>query len=267
MIELPKSADSDSDRLADWAELTVLLDKPHYLSKEDTTDVLLNSGLISAGDPSRDRQIAEDIADSIWTLLEDRSRQLADAYPFDVDSDSLRIGSGKSWRDWCAFTCLLIQDIGHWYSSVPTKFTPGSKFVNLFEDIVAKAEQGIFRGRSTVFPATGGNGWASNISGRVQQVADLFERSVGVLDELDPDDKDAGLDTAARLLICDEEPGTLIVLTQCATGANWIGKTGEPSIQMWTKLVTWKAPLVKAVPRSTVHPKTGGSRTIVNGQK
>ena len=248
MIELPPNAIADSERLADWAELSLLIDKPHLLSKDDIADVLLDSGMAAESEPSADHEFADDIVNSLWGVLEDRVRRYGAAYPFQVDAGFSKVkGKGKGWQDWCVFTCLLIQDLGHWYDGVPTTYKPRSSFSDLFEHIVAAAQLGIFRGRSVVFQAKGGNGWSSAINERVKQLAECFVRPIGTLEDLEPNDKDVGLDVVTRMRIFDETPGTIVLLTQCATGANWKDKTGDPPLQTWQTLINWKSPLVKAL--------------------
>ena len=173
MIELPPNALADSERLADWAELSLLVDKPHLLSKDDIADVLLSSGVAAEFEPSADLEFADDIVNSLWGVLEDRARRYGAAYPFQVEAGFSEV-KGKGWQDWCVFTCLLIQDLGYWYDGVPTIHRPRSSFPDIFEHIVAAAQFGIFRGSSVVFQAKGGNGWSSAIDERVKQLAERF---------------------------------------------------------------------------------------------
>ncbi len=249
MIEFHAAVFADTERLADWVEVQTLTQPPCELAVADVVDAMRNSGAMTDEDveegEDEDDAIEVAVADA-WSELTDRARNLGDAYPFSVEKDIIRL-SGMSWRDVPAFTLLAICDVGGFYQSVDVSFAPGADLPDLFEYVVEAAQAGIFNGASVCFPASGGDGWSKKVAERVEMLADRFDREVGALDDLTDDDSDGGLDVASRLKILDELPGTLIVLTQCASGANWKKKTGEPAPDLWAELIRWKAPLVKAL--------------------
>ena len=65
--------------------------------------------------------------------------------------------------------------------------------------------------------------------------------------KVEPNDGDIGLDVATRIRFGDEGAGTGIVLTQCATGRNFIGKKGEPSLMEWADLIYWRSHVVRGM--------------------
>lgn len=249
MIDLHAEVYEDPDRLADWIELETLSSSVGSLSRADILDVVKDSGVaFFEDDPyEEDEDYAEVLIELAWARLEERAAAAASSsYPFKILKSRIDRRQ-SSWQDFPAFTLMLICDVGRFYDSVQTDFTPGDVLPDLFERIVEAAQKGLFGGVSSWFPSCSTDVWPKQVKKRAERLATLFGLQTLSLGNMLEDDDDAGLDVATRLRLHDELPGTLVVLTQCATGANWRGKKGEPALTEWSKYIDWSSPLLRAI--------------------
>jgi hypothetical protein len=104
---------------------------------------------------------------------------------------------------------------------------------------------GLLVGTAHRFGRRGDAGWDNSVVERVRQLAEMLEVSCEKLDEkLDPDDNDIGLDVISSWKPDTRSHGSLHVLVQCATGANYKKKRGEPMMGRWRSLYYWPGRLM-----------------------
>ncbi len=242
MIELPEEDWSDPEVLADWIELNAVLDG--FSVRGGILDQLKDSALWGDGERAgQTAQVphAQAVADA-WAILRIRHSKLADAWPFAINSNRL------SWRQSTVYQVLLLADIGRKYRVAVRPAVDGIR--SLFEDIVAASLGVLLGGRVCRFGVPFPRGWPSAFPLRVSRLAQSFgldcrERDIPRLSSRQQ--QDDGLDVLGRMKLGDEEAATLYLLVQCATGANWKNKRGEPSLAKWQKYVDWDATTVRAL--------------------
>lgn len=262
MLDIPHAAIENAERAADWVELCCAVDEG-ILSRAQLQDVVHNSGLLGGppGDylPEDDPEDADAFStndtvdrfgEMVWSLLGRRASSLGSAYPFQL-CDDLLARKEDTWQKSPAYIALLIADLGRYYEHVGVEFAPGPvvhSFPHLFEKIVQASQIGLFRGPVSRFGVPREPDWPTHVHERIQELACEIEASAELLDEkVEPQDGDIGLDIAARWQIAGTHEGTFVVLTQCATGADWNKKRGEPSLEMWIKLLDWRAKILRAI--------------------
>jgi hypothetical protein len=260
MFELPELTLDQIARVADWVELCALYE-PGGVSQAAVADVFHDSGMLGT-EPSdfflgdltyidQDTFSSDDatewFAELVWQELANRQRTLNSGYPFATEN-SVATLSVPSWQDVPAFAMLLIADLSRSYGNVDIRIEPESGDARLFEKIVEAATRGLLRGTSVRFGWPIEPGWEKPIDNRIRQLGDALNLRVENLEgKTRPKDKDRGLDVVARLSFGDDGPGTILVLTQCATGQNWRQKHGEPAIADWRDILRWDGLLVRAV--------------------
>lgn len=260
MLDLPQTSIGDIARLADWVELSVLSAESNTVSQADVCDALRDSGMI--GSPSEyfqedalagpsdalgnDEEI-ERFTELIWDEIAVRARAVGSAYPISISKDLLsRLAS--TWQDSISFVALALADLGRHYPDSSVDIEPDSTFTRLFEKIVEACMRGITGGACARFGWPRDPEWPTSIEDRIVFLGNALSiQPENLAGKVDSKDKDRGLDVVARLRIGSEGPGTLMFLTQCATGKNWKSKRGEPSLAQWRDIYQWKSVLVRAV--------------------
>jgi hypothetical protein len=253
---------ADLSRFADWIELCVVVEEDGIISFAKFADIVRDAGLIGTskndipiGDESfsdadnlSEEEAGERFAERVWEHLENRSRMLQDGYPLEIHGDRV-IRRTASWTDSLCFVFLLIADLSRFYPDAKISTEPRSKFPLLFEKVVEACGRSLLKGASVRFGVPVEHGWPKNIKKRIDILGDRLALLVESLEggKVKPKDQDRGLDVAARLSFGDDGPGTVVVLTQCATGKHWKKKRGEPSITAWQDILQWNAKLVRAV--------------------
>lgn len=239
----------DIGRLADWAELACVTREEQVFSTGDIADAVHNSLLLQEEAEESDEshwELAERYAEDALVELKRRRRALGEGYPFSFGK--YHAAATGAWGENLSFTALLIADIGRFFSRASVRFDPGSPFPRLFEKIVEASLRSLFRGCSIRFGWPPDPGWPRGIADRVRRLAEEFGLQADNPEKkTEGREKDIGLDVAARLRIGDEGPGSGVLLVQCATGANWKVKQGEPSLSEWARLVDWRSTLVRGV--------------------
>ena len=242
MIRLPEEDWLDPEVLADWIELNAVLSD--FATRGSVLDHFKDSTLWA--DDRRASEVmetshAQAVVDA-WAVLESRNRRLGDAWPFDLQRDSV------SSRANAAYAALLLVDVGRTYRRELRPSIDGIR--SLFEDIVAASVRNLLGGQAYRFGAPFPKDAPRGFPARVTHLAlhfGLRSREADIPKLSSKQQKDDGLDVLGRLKLGDEDPGTLYVLVQCATGANWIHKRGEPSIEKWEKYIDWDAKPVRAL--------------------
>lgn len=259
MFRPPSSDFADLEVFADWVEACALYSEEELIAKAEAADVLRDEGLLgtSSGDLfQQDLTYNDELSfsdedstgiflDEVWQVLNARALLLSDLYPFSADAHQLRKRSGP-WRNSLSYSVLLLADLWREYNLDET--LAEEHFPRLFEKLVEASEKGLLRGSAVRFGVPRERGWPTPINDRIRYLGELMSLEVEALDgKTSPSDGDRGLDVAGRLSFGDDGPGTIILLTQCATGKHWTTKTGEPSYQNWGNILRWNALLLRAV--------------------
>lgn len=261
MFDLPSIDVDDTVRLADWVELCALFESDGVISAADVADAIHDAGLLGGepddvfpdesslveeGDFSTDDAV-ERLADAAWEQLRDRATKAGQGYPFDVRGDSLQLNV-SSWRAVPAFTMLLLADMSRSYRRLNAEIESESDSGRLFEKVVEAAQRGLLRGSAVRFGWPIEPGWPTPIDDRIGTLGERLGLEVESLQgKTRSNDKDRGLDVAARFSVGDDGPATFILLTQCATGKHWKEKRGEPALSDWRDMLRWDAQLLRAV--------------------
>ena len=254
MIYLPNSniagrveVIEDYDRLADWVELACLFSDSSEVSFEDICETIHSAGLVEI-DPEDEEDPISLICENIFRKLTFRSNSLACSYPFQVEKEM--IVRRSIWEENLCFTALLLADMLRFYE-FEREFIKYSKvkFTYNFEKIVEACASSICHSKSVRFgwPRDKHLGWPTDIADRVNFMSEKLDLKSKGWDRTQSKDKDIGLDVVARWRLSDDFPGQLILLIQCATGDNWKGKKGEPSLATWSNIVDWKARVVRGI--------------------
>lgn len=221
MLELDDA--ESSDRVADWIELELSLGEASF-SKSKVSSIVRDA---SGTEPS------EALMSDIWRHL--RSRIAIYSLPFfEIRGDlALRrddVTGGRLEYE----ICLLFSLYG---ASNKTGADP-----KLFERMAAEAIARHLNGDVFVF------GWPTlpnvetAIAARVKQVSNLLrERFV---EAPVPRYKDRGVDIISWKPFAEPDhasrrSGQIVVLSQCAAGHDWRGKTRELPIGSWTQYIHW----------------------------
>lgn len=242
MIGLPEENWSDPEVLADWIELNAV--QSGFVANGSALDHFKDARLW--GDDERASEVtqtphAQAVTDA-WAALQSRNRTLVDSWPFELQPNIVIS------RENSVYAALLLVDIGRRYRAEMRPSLDG--FRSLFEDVVAAGLEGLLGGRACRFGAPFPTDWPRGFPSRVSHLAlefGLESREADIPKLSSKQQKDDGLDVLGRLKLGDEDPGTLYVLAQCATGANWKDKRGEPSVTKWREYIAWDAATVRAL--------------------
>jgi hypothetical protein len=261
MIDLPKTRVGNLHDLCDWVELLALLDQAGSVSQDAVADVLMDAGLLGEAPeeyfPGDETFLSEDdmapddaprgYAGELWGVLTARAARMGERYPFVIDGDLIRRRE-SSWSDTPSFTLmLLVANIARYDLAVELPQANGVSYRQLFERVVQAASQGLFKGSSVRFGTPRDHDWPVAIEERLQVLADRMGLRLETLqDKILPTDNDITVDVVSRMSFGDDGPGSVLLLTQCATGKHWKSKRGEPSLERWD-LLYWQAHRVRGL--------------------
>jgi len=218
MFELPDPGSPQA--VADWIELELAADEP-MLSKTTVSSVIES---LTGSEPG------EAFLSDVWRNLEERQSRYSRRF-FLCDQDLV-------YRNEAAppeyFACLLFSLYG-----VSDEHRTDPK---IFERIAASAIRSYVQGKVFVF------GWPvlpdvqADIAQRVRDVAIAArEKFVEAPAERY---KDRGVDVIAWQPFDEHSSGEhrssqVVILAQCAAGANWRQKTGQLPHRSWTQYIHW----------------------------
>lgn len=213
----------DAERIADWIELELSLGEASF-SKSRVTAIIRDA---SGTEPN------ESFVSDIWRHLRRRGGLYSSQF-FEIEGDLVArlddVKEGRLEYEVCLFFSL-------YGASTETGADP-----KLFERMSAEAIRHHMNGDVFVF------GWPpvpnvqKAIAERVQQAAKLLnERFV---EAPGTQYKDRGVDVISWLPFAEPDyasrrSGQLVVLSQCAAGHDWRGKTRELPMQSWTQYIHW----------------------------
>jgi hypothetical protein len=225
MFDLP---DPDSTQtVADWVELEIAAGELS-ISRSKLISVTGND---------------ESFVSGVWRELEQRHVRYANP-AFAVDSETVTKTNAAVIPEYVA--CLLYSLYG-----VSEEHRTDPK---LFERMTAEAVKNYLHGEVFIFGWPVMDGQDANIGLRVKAVASaarerFVERPAGRY-------KDRGVDIVAWKPFNDHRQkehrsSQLVILSQCAAGADWRGKTGQLPYNSWKRYIHWACnPITSfAVPR------------------
>lgn len=220
MFQLP---DAESPQtVADWIELELAADEPQFSKTKVSSIVESVAG----------REPGEAFLSDVWRQLEERQSRYS--RPFfsrngDLVNRSLDLPTPPEYA-----ACLLFSLYG-----VSDEHRADPK---VFERLSAEAIKNYLQGKAFVF------GWPalpdvqSDIALRVRDLTSAArERFCEAPAERY---KDRGVDVVAWKPFLEHSAGEhrsnqIVILAQCAAGANWRGKTGQLPYKSWTQYIHW----------------------------
>lgn len=233
MLKLPDDPTSPL-KLADWLELTALLAFDGNASRGDLERNLRRASLVEL----REDQAIENKTLDVFDELEQRWKAADTAYPFEIDYGTLQIRS--AWREFPAYIfCLCLSYFGA-RNSEPRK---------LFELVSGIAAKAFLFGDAVNFGAPRSD-LSSSFAKAVSELCELIGEGGGFNEIPTLGQKDAKLDLVAWRNFPDRYSNKLLMLGQCASGADWEGKLRELNPRAffanWTQ-ETPSSPLISSV--------------------
>ncbi|MFO0898973.1 MAG: hypothetical protein U0836_16235 [Pirellulales bacterium] len=248
MLDLPKT--DDPEAFATWVELSAIAAENGRVTWGTVSEAFRDSGLFDAG--SSDEDTAENATGTTWKVLDQRNQMLGTTWPFELTDVALIVRTSKATLESCAaYTAMMLIEAagGKWYSTL--RIEPGDPVRTWFEHITEASLSRILSGTTIRFGAPYPAGCPAEFPARVTFLAGRFglhAREEEIDEHTSDQQKDDTVDVVARWRIGNEEPGSLFLLVQCATGAGWqADKIGVPRGDLWTDYVAWNGPLVTAL--------------------
>lgn len=206
MISFDIPDPSSIEIVSDWIELNVILEKESISKAAISAKIEGDSG-----DEPTDAFIS-----NIWDEMNKRMTLYGIHPPFITEPDE--ITPNLVWEDNPEYLmCLILALTGN-----PSNPTPAGK---LFERISKDAIKNYLNGEAVVF------GHPSQYT--VSQLCELTNE--GFKRELPANYNDRGLDVLAWKPFGDNRGNQIIIMMQCAGGANWTSKTGDVVLRAWTE--------------------------------
>lgn len=239
---LPRPSSSDPAPTADWIEASCLLSRDGFLSRSDIVGTLSVLG----------ESAPEEQAEATWIQLQNRRIVLGDDYAFAVTMDGLSRRPNSPAR--VAYMTMLLISIRAYVAEART--AQNSDYTRLFEYLTTAAAGRYVSGQAlrTGWPRE--NPLPTGFNDLIEYLSDaLNEGPTGVV--LNEPDKDAGVDVVAWRPFADRRPGQLVVLAQCATGANWREKAPELQTQEWQRYIQFVVEPMRVLAIPHVEPDAG----------
>ncbi len=215
--------------LGDWIEASTLF-LGEEITRSDVADIMVEQLV------TEDQDIASEIAESGWTEIESRLRLTG--VNAGIAISGKKIAPTTDWQGDIARSFLLTLSLPESYSDWAQAHRDYERQGQLFERFCVEACAHLFSGWH-VHPA----GWSPAGPKRALDIADEIAGLLGALtnphaaDFLSEYAKDAGLDIFCFRKFGDQRDGLPMFMIQCASGANWVKKLTEPSVNQWSRLV------------------------------
>ena len=228
----------DPNVLADWIEASVMF-QDEELSQAAVSDRLIEEEVC------RSQDLAQEIVSDAWRELERRVRLCSGSYALEVESQWVQ--QTESWHDRPAHVfCLLLSiapSYDWWVKEFGHDYTEQGE---LFELLTEQALKTLVPGWSTLL-----TGWNRTNTGGFKRIAAEVAEIVGNGDPNldlwdDKHGKDMTLDVLLYRPFADGRQGFPYFLIQCASGANWEQKLGDPDLNVWNNIL-----------RPLTHPMRG----------
>lgn len=242
MLELPVKGFSRSvtknnvnrSVMGDWLEASVLFCDDD-ISTSDVADILVEQGVVDANESSTgdgQQDLASGIAEEGW--IEIRNRHLVSGDPTTYRIDGKRLRKTADWQTEPVRSFLMLLSLAPLYPKWAEACREIGDQGALFEKVSARACAKIFSGWEVYEAGWSANG-PKNVATVVQDlISDLGVRGNANLGEWAPQSaKDGGLDILCYRKFDDDEECVPFFSIQCASGADWVHKTAQPSTNKW----------------------------------
>ncbi len=223
------------DVLCDWIEGSVLFSSSERLSQREVVDVLFEHNIYDEQDMAAAR-----IADA-WSELRRRQTFLGNASPYEFDGMALKL-KADPWRDAAAHSFCVLLSLAKWYRDWARQF--GKDYTEqgeLFEQFTKESVAAQFGGWSVQQ-----TGWsrsqAKKLDAVVADVAGWLGEPKGDVHKWsEPSANEAGLDLVCFRPFADDRAGLPAFFFQCASGGDWEGKLHTPRLELWRRLIEFRA--------------------------
>jgi len=217
----PALIDTAPTSLADWMEISAILEPNRQWSDGNTRQALVASGLLESGEEDA-------VANDALAEIADRESAAAGAYPFTVDTGIIALREPVDAAGAAYLFCLLA-------SNAPNP-TGAAGHERLFEQLCVPAAAAFTGGDSFHFGSPRGH---LALEARPFHVA--LPHLLGLLGDgeaLPPQPehrnaKDGGLDILAWRGFPDRRAGRLMLWCQCAAGQDWDCKFNEANFHVF----------------------------------
>jgi hypothetical protein len=247
MLQIPSPAvkhyTKSSDRhnidpqfASDWIEASVLFFEE--VCFPDLVDSLVEEGYYD------DQSLAWEGLSDVKRCLEGRRRLMNGNDLLVMEANKIRLNTGKTWRDYPAYSFCLMLSLTHLYPEWYRKYSPD--YIDqgaLFEEVTAASLK-------SLFPC-----WEVQItgfsSGNPVNLPDVISELSSKLNEVSDDPskwfvspgkmKEMGLDVVLYRPFSDNRGGLPLFMVQCATGKNWNSKLATPDPDKWKFVIRFQA--------------------------
>ncbi len=227
MIEVPPSLEPAV--IADWAESSCLFGDRDSVSQPEVEQALEDAGI-----PDPDVVVSD-----IWQEITRRHELVDTVHP--VMTLKGRLERTMTWSDTSAYTFQLLMASHSFYKSTRIIGVRWNETTKLFERLSTSALERYLEGRAINigFPRDSGipRGFRQCLDHLCRELRELR----GPVESYNVPTKDDHVDVVAWRPFADMRSGQVIILAQCAAGADWKSKAGEISLDVWKDYINWTA--------------------------
>jgi len=232
MIEVPSSLETGA--LADWAEAACLFGSRVSVSEHELEDALGDAGV-----PDPDLAVS-----NIWQEIDLRQHIGGRAYP--MRSLKGRLEQSRGWSENPAYAFQLLLACQSRYKSSRINRAGWSVTAKLFERLSTLALERYLGGKAINAGAPREGAVPTGFGDCLDYLCQNLAEVRGAIRLYTSRTKDDGVDVVAWCPFGDGRPGQVILLVQCAAGADWKSKTTEISLGLWREHIDWVTEPLKA---------------------
>jgi hypothetical protein len=207
MIPLPNKSETT---IADWVELYLVVNQ----------EGISQAAVLAALEDAFGEEPNETVAAGVWQELEVRSTYFSPK-PYEINGLAVAPNPLNPFAENAYKICLILSLFGSTERTVQ----------DYFEEICCHAINEYIGGISEIFA------WRDGDVGDKMSALALRMNEMRGRDPL-ATDKDCGVDVVSWKPFVDQRSGQTILLTQCASGHNWVGKRPVPE-KRWTQYFHW----------------------------
>lgn len=250
MLALPEAGirssvnvhNSNMDIFCDWIESSaVFLDYP--ISMSEVVDVLMEHTVYD------DQDFAEEFVSAAWAVLKARFNTLGSPLGLSVTNTRLEKSIGSDWKGAPAYAfCLYMACASYLYPKAMKAHASAVIQGDIFEKISVES-------LGKIFPdwEVRRLGWSPDDPKKLVDIiggltSDLREYPGAEVDlHVNSYSNELGLDILLYRKFQDENSSFPVIMMQCASGKNWIGKRKTPDLSIWKKVVSFNSSPVKGI--------------------
>ena len=209
-FEIPISNFNDLDKIVDWIEMKVLIEKKDF-NRSHLQSIFAKENL------------SLDKIHDVFLNMEKRQKFFADSWPFILKENKLCIN--KEFKLLVLYKFLLLF-------SLDIEILPKTR--KLFEDYTTNVVQNIFSNKSSGGISIGSprdESVPSSLYDALNYYGKISEEPFAFLRKINKCAKDAGLDSVVYRKFKDRRGANIHFWGQCATGLNWIQKKNDLDIE------------------------------------